>query len=161
MTSLIFLKKILQINPRGSALERLKENFQFALYRHQVIPWDYFSLRMKYTEYSLSYEVWIKVYYSWNVWNQKVTKFQFLVRKKQCKTWLWTIEFTKIRFSQDCVGGFQIFLYIHIQRKKTTPTIPISLGCTHILSLLRFLTSITNSRIRKNRFSDDCVIWFQ
>ena len=49
---------------------------------------------------------------------------------------------------------FCIFIF---SVKMTTPTIPISLGCTHILSLLRFFISITNSRNRKNRFSWKCV----
>ena len=112
---------------------------------------------MKYKEYHLTYKVWLIVYYSWNMRNREVTKFSVFSEKKQCKTWLWTIELTKIRFSHDCVGGFRNCLYIYYQRKKTILTIPISLGYTHILSLLRFFISITNSRNRKNRFSWKCV----
>ena len=44
----------------------------------------------------------------------EANKISVFSEKKQCKTWLWTIEFTKIRFSQDFVGGFQIFFCIFI-----------------------------------------------
>ena len=51
-------------------------------------------------------------------------KISVFSEKKQCKTWFWTIEFTKIRFSQDCVGGFQIFCIFIFSVKRQLQRYP-------------------------------------